>query len=887
MRMTPASRVIVVLAAAVCISDGTLLASDPEFPQTEAVDVAPFVQQLQSDLLQRRRLPMAIEEARAHALTAVDAAASVLLAPRDATANQLAAGFARDGRYEDALAHALRVLPAPASAEVAAAASAICSYAAWRADNCSAEVRCGDLPGSDASMRGHLNYWRAACALDRGDNERAELLAVVAVDALPLDVEQHDARFIAARARLRLPGRQSAAIDEILELLSRYPEYPHTATLSIELANAEIAIARHASAIRRLERLVWNRPWHPMAEVAVELLSTHPEREMHRPRYTAQQFLDRGRMLRGERKWPDAAVSLLESIALFMVADDIGGADAARYELALNSYDRADFGDALSILEDLATRANISNRDLARWRARTLSRLGHEDDALSSYIEHFTHHRRSDEDRVISEFARDIGRWDEALRRAQVRGETRSPQSYETAFLLYLAGELTAARDAFDALAARSSGSNRSRALYWLGRAQQKLGEREAARATWARAYADNPRNYFGLQAHNRWLELPAPDAATDVPARVSPGSVDFGQIGGSIPSGVAGGFVELPPSPIAADGALAEFAAMWGPLFPRASVAQRLYETGAQEEARRAFRDVVMEFGALDAAFANGRSSTVARPIRLEHPRWEHEIDNRATPAFWWGTTSATLRFPAPTARAALEQYVARHGEIRANRQAIRDALDLAMIDVGEWHFLRRRMIQRGVSGAPDPTSERWMRAYAQAYRPYVEARAREFDVSPFFVWAIMIVESEMNPDSVSSADAFGLLQVIPKTGQRIQIDIGDEEFGIHDLIEPSASIRYGTWYLAQLTHNFRGQELLAAISYNAGPHQMARWMQWRCEGLDLDEMIETVPFEGARRYAQRVYQHLATYAALYYNAPHVYLGNSLNCDVEGRIYY
>ncbi len=266
---------------------------------------------------------------------------------------------------------------------------------------------------------------------------------------------------------------------------------------------------------------------------------------------------------------------------------------------------------------------------------------------------------------------------------------------------------------------------------------------------------------------------------------------------------------------------------------------------------------------------------------------RWAHEIDNRARPAAWWGMASTRERFPVPSGRADLDALVARHEAIRAERDRIRPALDAAMIAVGDWHFVRRRTLQRGLDPQTDPADPRWRLAFPLAYAEDMSPHARALDVNPYLVWAIMIVESELNPDSVSSADAYGLLQVIPKTGQRIQLDVGDPEFGAHQLIEPQESLRYGTWYLAQLVHNFRGQELLAAIAYNAGPHQVARWLQWRGDGLDLDEFIETVPFDGARRYAHRVYQHMDTYARLWLGAEQLPLGNELDADPVGLIYY
>jgi soluble lytic murein transglycosylase len=99
--------------------------------------------------------------------------------------------------------------------------------------------------------------------------------------------------------------------------------------------------------------------------------------------------------------------------------------------------------------------------------------------------------------------------------------------------------------------------------------------------------------------------------------------------------------------------------------------------------------------------------------------------------------------------------------------------------------------------------------------------------------------------------------------------------------------SIRYGTWYLSQLLYKFHGQEMLAMVAYNAGPHQVQRWLEWRGDDMEMDEFIETVPYDGARRYPQRVLRYVSIFRAVNGLDREVYLGNELDDTFEDNIYF
>ena len=118
----------------------------------------------------------------------------------------------------------------------------------------------------------------------------------------------------------------------------------------------------------------------------------------------------------------------------------------------------------------------------------------------------------------------------------------------------------------------------------------------------------------------------------------------------------------------------------------------------------------------------------------------------------------------------------------------------------------------------------------------------------------------------------------MIPKTGIKCATTLGVNEFGHHDLLDERLSIKFGTWYFAELVKKFDGQEMLAMAGYNGGPHNVARWLTARGSSMDMDAFVETIPFDQARNYAKKVTRFVGLYRKLYEKKEMLYIGNELN---------
>jgi soluble lytic murein transglycosylase len=152
--------------------------------------------------------------------------------------------------------------------------------------------------------------------------------------------------------------------------------------------------------------------------------------------------------------------------------------------------------------------------------------------------------------------------------------------------------------------------------------------------------------------------------------------------------------------------------------------------------------------------------------------------------------------------------------------------------------------------------------RVWPDFFRREVVAAARENDVDPALVWAIIRQESVFGPDVTSQADARGLMQIIPSTGRALAREVGIEDLSPEDLYDPGLNIRLGTRYAAQLLRRFKKIDLVAA-AYNAGPSNALRWE--RAAGTDHDVLRETITYSETRRYVKLILRNYLIYRSLY----------------------
>jgi soluble lytic murein transglycosylase len=156
------------------------------------------------------------------------------------------------------------------------------------------------------------------------------------------------------------------------------------------------------------------------------------------------------------------------------------------------------------------------------------------------------------------------------------------------------------------------------------------------------------------------------------------------------------------------------------------------------------------------------------------------------------------------------------------------------------------------------------WSLAYPRAFADLVAASAAKYGTNPNIVLALMREESRYNPRAASPADAFGLLQLIMPTAERVASRVGMPRPKREDLYRPEVNIKLGTAYIQSLLAAYRENYFLAFAGYNGGPQNVNRWLQLRPKS-DLDEFVESIPYTETRNYVKKVTTSLLRYQFLY----------------------
>ncbi|MBM3779316.1 MAG: tetratricopeptide repeat protein [Acidimicrobiia bacterium] len=146
--------------------------------------------------------------------------------------------------------------------------------------------------------------------------------------------------------------------------------------------------------------------------------------------------------------------------------------------------------------------------------------------------------------------------------------------------------------------------------------------------------------------------------------------------------------------------------------------------------------------------------------------------------------------------------------------------------------------------------------------YGPLIRKEAAARGLDPWLVAALVSQESTFTADVLSPANAVGLMQVLPETGQRYARRL-DMRFGPDTLTRPEANVRIGTTYLRELMDRFDHAHL-AVAGYNAGEHRVDRWIAER-PGLPQDEFIDDIPFPETQNYVKKVLGMREEYRRIY----------------------
>jgi soluble lytic murein transglycosylase len=142
----------------------------------------------------------------------------------------------------------------------------------------------------------------------------------------------------------------------------------------------------------------------------------------------------------------------------------------------------------------------------------------------------------------------------------------------------------------------------------------------------------------------------------------------------------------------------------------------------------------------------------------------------------------------------------------------------------------------------------------YPLSYEQIVRGHARNYDLEPALLAAVIYQESKFDAEARSDAGAVGLMQLQPETAKGIALRTGGSRFRVEDLTNPEINVRYGSWYLRHLLDKY-GAEETALAAFNAGQGNVD---SWRREG-------KGIAFAETRHYVDRVQELKQIYRDAY----------------------
>jgi soluble lytic murein transglycosylase-like protein len=189
----------------------------------------------------------------------------------------------------------------------------------------------------------------------------------------------------------------------------------------------------------------------------------------------------------------------------------------------------------------------------------------------------------------------------------------------------------------------------------------------------------------------------------------------------------------------------------------------------------------------------------------------------------------AALLAVAAPAARADVYSFVEEDGTVRFSNQPddpryklyLRDPAEYKLRETKEFRNLRnpgdyRLRAQWGKKTDSDPLENPLL--LGKPFQEHVIFAAKDTQVDPALIHAVITAESNYNPNAVSNKGAQGLMQLMPDTARRYGVKPKEIKL-------PEKNIMAGAQYLADLIRMFDGDLKLALAGYNAGENVVVRY--------------------------------------------------------------
>lgn len=699
----------------------------------------------------------------------------------------------------------------------------------------------------------------------------------------------HEARAQYIQTGLELGLDMGTELDEFIRT---YPDYPAILEFKLARANLNWQNGQKEIALTTVQDLAYLYPWSPISQKAETWLKEKGLTD--RPRTFEEDFA-RVDALRRARFWDAAETAANEALPKYPESYQL------MVQHARIAYERSHHEEAAHRFEKILEKLNGETKDKLRptgviaYIYRAYGYMGDCDTALKYHAQNAAKLGKKDRARSTMEFALACGALDVAYKNAQlVYSENSSADDLaQFAFIAYLAKDYINARKYWAIAIQNLSGTYKRRANYFLAQATYKAATEpqaqheqaaskpskskknskskkinlpaptvELAQKRFKSLLNDDSSDYYAILAQTRLNEIERKGAPAPQTPMIQ--TFDGKSLEGMFRPWASEYTFPEKQSPDAIERELKSFEQ----LFPGLRRVLLFHQAELYRERNAEFRTIAIE--------AMGITKLSKRPV--PNNLWTtklsidgHLVDNRRNSSGYWGCPLNAYRFDLPPktdtqARQALSEH---QQAIYDRAPEVRQFIKKTLFAFHDYYLGRKYTASPRSTCGTDENSDACASLYPHAFSQSVIEAAQNNHITPDLVWALMNIESAFNPDSVSHADAYGLLQIIPMTGYKIAEALQDNDFGPYDLIRPEHSIQMGTWYFAQILRKFNGDAALSMASYNGGPHQVARWLTAYGGKVERDAFIELIPYNEARNYVKKGMARLLIFQRIDHHDP------------------
>ncbi len=157
------------------------------------------------------------------------------------------------------------------------------------------------------------------------------------------------------------------------------------------------------------------------------------------------------------------------------------------------------------------------------------------------------------------------------------------------------------------------------------------------------------------------------------------------------------------------------------------------------------------------------------------------------------------------------------------------------------------------------------------------------EYQMDPFWIVSIIMVESNFKLKAISSKNARGLMQIKPDTAQHLyqlmQKTLTEEQIA-ENLYQPVKNIEVGIFYLKKLLQNFRMNYGFATVAYNMGPQGLRNRLSKK--SLNVNKFSYLVKVKDSYMKISQNFSEIIKNRPLPYTETYVYSEQGLKMEEE-----